>query len=663
MIYPVIYALCGVTLLWQLCSCGISLVLLPFTYLIDILDKKYRIRDDFYIIPYFITSVLGYIWRLQTNRFQNWYIFEQKVRKHGSLPCIIYPRPLKTKGEFEVESYSYKGTYDIVLRLTHILYNEYGIRAGDYIALDCTNKPLFIFLWLSLWNIGAIPAFLNYNQLGKPLVHSIVTSNVKQVLIDPQASQAIKATEEELLKEVPDIQLRYLDEDQLLRLITSTSSPSLRINDDERSHKTLKDFEPALLIFTSGTTGLPKPAIMSWRKSTIGCALFGHVMRIRTDSIILTAMPLYHSTAALLGACAVFSQGGCVAISNKFSASSFWKEAYLTRTTHIQYVGEVCRYLLNSPKSEYENKCRVRVAYGNGLRPGIWMDFKNRFYIDVIGEFYASTEAPFATTSFQRGTFGVGACRNYGALINWILSYQQTLVRMEPDDDSTVYRNRSGFCEVSKVGEPGELMMRIFKPRKPETSFQGYVGNKTATQSKVLRDVFRKGDAWYRSGDLLKADEDGLWYFVDRLGDTFRWKSENVSATEVENQMMRYNKEIFECVVILGIKIPNHEGKAGFAVVQLKNEYLMEDKIHLLNGVLDHLKMNLPKYSLPILVKFVDEIEVSHNHKLAKRKYKEQKLPHGEEGNETIYWLKNYSEYSLLTDEDWSLILSGKSRL
>jgi acyl-CoA synthetase (AMP-forming)/AMP-acid ligase II len=373
------------------------------------------------------------------------------------------------------------------------------------------------------------------------------------------------------------------------------------------------------------------------------------------ESTVFTAMPLFHSTAALLGACAILSHGGCLALSHKFSASTFWKQVYLTGATHIQYVGEVCRYLLHTPISKYEKMHKVKVAYGNGLRPDIWQDFRKRFNIEVIGEFYAATEAPFATTTFQKGDFGIGACRNYGTIIQWFLSFQQTLVRMDPNDDSVIYRNSKGFCEVAPVGEPGEMLMRIFFPKKPETSFQGYLGNAKETKSKVVRDVFRRGDAWYRCGDLLKADEYGLWYFLDRMGDTFRWKSENVSTTEVEDQLTASNKEQYAQVLVVGIKVPKYEGRAGFAVIKLTDNSLdITAKTKLLNDSLS--RLNLPSYAMPLFVKFVDEIKMTDNHKILKKVYREQKLPKGLDGNDTIFWLKNYKRYEVLTAADWEAI-------
>lgn len=652
----------------------IRIILYPFAklgswlcgdYLVK-LDRRHRIREDFYIIPTFFKYVFQYIWAVRIHKFQNWYIFVDQVKNQGDNLAVRYTRALPTKGEFELESYTYKELYNIVLRLSYILINTYDVRPGDHIGIDCTNKPLFIFLWFSLWNIGAVPAFLNYNTMGKPLVHSLKISNIAQVFIDPDASEPINQSEEEIKNALPNLILNYLDEKSLYDIIMNPNSPEFLQDDNIRSPRDLTDFKPSMLIYTSGTTGLPKAAIMSWRKSSVGCKLFGHVLHMNPDSIVFTGMPLFHSTAALLGACAILSQGGCIALASKFSATNFWKQAYLTEATHVQYVGEVCRYLLHTPRSKYESIHRVKVAYGNGLRSDIWQNFRKRFNIEVIGEFYAATEAPFATTSFQRGDFGVGACRNYGTIIQFFLQYQQTLVKVEKNDDSVIYRNEKGFCEVADVNEPGEMLMRIFFPKKPETSFQGYLGNAKETRSKVIRNVFREGDAWYRCGDLLREDKYGLWYFLDRMGDTFRWKSENVSTTEVEDQLAASNEKEIKHVTVVGIKIPNYEGRAGFAVIQLDKDVSSlstEEKTLLLNKSLEYLKHSLPKYALPILVKFVNKIEMTNNHKVIKKIYRDQKLPNGESGNDKLFWLKNYNEYKQLTSEDWNDIQEERVKL
>lgn len=631
------------------------------------LDERHRIREDFYIIPYFLKSVFLYFMSVRRHRFQTWYIFTKQVEDHPDGLSIRYTRPVKgQKGEFELESYTYKQVYEIVLRLSYILRYTYNVGPGDYIAIDCTNKPLFLFLWYSAWNIGAVPAFLNYNSVGEPLVHSLRISNISQVFIDPDAAQPVLDSEEMIKNALPKIKLNYLDEESLLHIINDPASPTFLQTDDERSPEEATDYQPSMLIYTSGTTGLPKSAIMSWRKCAVGTQLFGYVFHMNPDSIVFTAMPLFHSTAALLGVCAVLSQGGCIAIAPKFSATNYWKQAYITEATHVQYVGEICRYLLHTPYSEYEKLHRAKVAFGNGLRPDIWQPFRLRFNIEVIGEFYAATEAPFATTNYQKGTFGIGSCRNYGTVIQWFLSFQQVLVKMDPEDDTKVYRNEKGLCEKPAVNEPGEMMMRIFFPRKPETSFQGYLGNEKETKSKVVRNVFRNGDAWYRCGDLLREDEFGMWYFLDRMGDTFRWKSENVSTTEVEDQLGASDETRITQVLVVGVKVPKYEGRAGFAVIKLneKIEGVSEQqKLELLGKVLESMNKSLPKYALPLFVKFVDEIRMTDNHKILKKVYREQKLPSGEHGDEQLFWLKNYNHYKVLTDEDWADIANQVVKL
>ncbi|CCF57057.1 hypothetical protein KAFR_0C00620 [Kazachstania africana CBS 2517] len=651
----------------------LRIILFPITKLISWscgdffhrLNEKHRISEDLYIIPYFFEAIFSYIWALNRHRFQNWYLFENEVLKNGSNLAIRYVRPIPgSKDNFNLESYTYQEFYDIVLRLSYILYNTYDVNPNDHIAIHCTNKPMFMFIWFALWNIGAIPAFLNYNTKGKPLVHSLEISNIKQVFIDLESSQPVKDTEVEINQTLPDIKLNFFEEQELMNMLLDTESPQFLQTTEERSPADLTDFQPSMLIYTSGTTGLPKSAIMSWRKSSIGCQLFGHVTHMNDKSNVFTAMPLFHSTAALLGACAIISKGGCISIANKFSARNFWKQASLTEATHVEYVGEVCRYLLHSPISEYDSTHNVKVAYGNGLRPDIWQQFRKRFNIEVIGEFYAATEAPFATTTYQRGDFGVGACRSYGTIINWFLALQQTLVKVNPEDDTLIYRNTKGFCEEPAVGEPGELLMRIFFPKKPETSFQGYLGNEKETKSKVIRNVFRKEDAWYRCGDLLKSDEFGQWYFLDRTGDTFRWKSENVSTTEVEDQVISTNESEIMQVSVVGLKLPKYEGRCGYAIIRLKDESMgASEKINLLNNTLIELHKVLPKYALPIFVRFVDEIKMTDNHKVLKKLYRTQKLPAGEDGKDDIYWLRDYKEYRKLTGEDWKGIQEGTYKL
>lgn len=638
----------------------------------QLLDAKYHVKDDLSLIKNVVGKVIPYYYNVSRGRASYWYQFENAAKKYPKNRAVVFPRPkanpppIKNDAEgfpiyddqFSLESYTYEELYAMVLRFSYILKNDYGVTSKDTIGVDCMNKPLFVIIWLALWNIGALPAFLNYNTKDKPLVHCLKIAGVSQVFIDPDCAQPISDTEAKINKELPHVRLRYINEPELLNVLLDSRNPQYRAPDSTRRPEDVPS-SCCALIYTSGTTGLPKSAIMSWRKAFMAGAFFGTIMKLGHKSNVMTAMPLYHSTAAMLGVCPTLLAGGTVSICQKFSASTFWTQAKLVKATHIQYVGEVCRYLLNAKDHPDMKKHEVQIAYGNGLRRDIWREFKSRFHISGVGEFYASTESPIATTNIQFGDYGVGACRKYGKLITSILGISQALVKMDPEDENEIWRDpESGFCVKVDNDQPGELLMKILNANNVEQSFQGYYGNKSATNEKIVRDVFKKGDAWFRSGDLLKLDEDGLLYFVDRLGDTFRWKSENVSATEVENEVMG-SKAIKQSVVV-GVRVPNHEGRAGFAVIDPLDG--LSDR-EVLDKVYAHCNSTLPKYAIPQFIKIgANSIQASHNHKVPKNQFKNQKLPKGEEGKDLIYWL-NKDHYEELTEEAWAQVMSGASKL
>lgn len=637
-----------------------------------LLEAKYHVKEDLMLIQKVVRAAVPYLYNLHRGRASFWYIFEKAALKHPNNIAVSFPRPRKdappiTKDaqgfpiyddQFLLEEYTYEELYGMILRLSYIFKNDYGITSAHTIGVDCMNKPLFILIWFALWNIGAVPAFLNYNTKDKPLVHCLKIAGVSQVFIDPDCAEPIKETEARIRDELPSVKLHYIDEPELLRILSDKNRPTFRAPDETRRPEDT-DSSCCALIYTSGTTGLPKSAIMSWRKAFMASAFFGNIMKINKKATVMTAMPLYHSTAAMLGVCPTLATGASVSICQKFSASTFWTQAKLCKATHVQYVGEVCRYLLNAKPHPDQQAHQVQIAYGNGLRRDIWKEFKQRFHIQGVGEFYASTESPIATTNIQYGDFGMGACRKYGTLINSVLGLSQRLVKMDPDDENELWRDpKSGFCVQTDPNTPGELLMKIMNADNVEGSFQGYYGNKGATNSKIIRDVFKKGDAWFRSGDLLKMDEDGLLYFVDRLGDTFRWKSENVSATEVENELMSSNA--IKQSVVVGVRVPQHEGRAGFAVVDPKDGL---SHTEVLDKMIKAVENSLPKYAIPQFIKIVaNGIEASHNHKVPKNQFKNQKLPKGESGDELIYWL-NKNKYEELTEDAWASIMSGASKL
>ncbi|ANB15115.1 long-chain fatty acid transporter FAT1 [Sugiyamaella lignohabitans] len=583
-----------------------------------------------------------------------YHVFERTVKRKPDGIALVYPRPIPGKtskdgdAAFALETYTYRQLHNIILKYAHLLHFEYNIGQGDSVAFDCVNKSEYVFVWMALWSIGAKPAFINYNLKDHSLVHCIKAANAKIVIVDDEVADNVRPIEDKL----DGVPVVYMDKYFYQQVQNSPpyDAPASERNPDD------KLFGTAMLIYTSGTTGLPKAAIMSWHKATLGAGTYAYANRIRSTDIIYSAMPLYHSTASILGFLNAMYMGAGYAIGHKFSTSTFWTQVKLTKATGIQYVGETCRYLYNAPPHKDERNHNLRFAIGNGLRPDVWAKFKERFNIRDIGEFYGATEFPTAVTNFQTGEFGIGSVSNYGKLINGVLSKTRyRILRVDPDDPNEIWRDpKTGFGREVDVGEPGEFVFRVKADRVHE-NFQGYTNDKEATKKKILYDVLSKGDAFIRSGDLLKRDSDGLIYFVDRMGDTFRWKSENVSTNEIEESMTGVPG--ISQVIVVGVKVPNHEGRAGFAVIQPNSLSDLPD----LDQLAKHLIAKLPRYAVPIFLKFVPEIETTGNNKVQKSRYRNQKIPSDSE-KEVIYWLKN-DTYVPLTHDDWSLVTSGSSRL
>ncbi|QPG74683.1 hypothetical protein FOA43_002016 [Brettanomyces nanus] len=639
-------------------------------------NYRYRVTNDLQLVIPMGLQALRHVYQtLISHRFNQFYDIEKTClsSKYGNKIALNYiqlkqGKKYQVDGDdaFRIDRYTYHQMYDIVLRLSFILKNEYGVKKGDTVTIYFMNKPLFIFIWLALWNLGAIPAFLNYNLKHNPLVHSVKLVNSACLLVDSNdCEEQFMETRDEILAAIPDLKIFYLNDQVLVPKLEDNSSPKYREQDSVRDSG-VKAHHPALLVYTSGTTGMPKSAVNSWRKLFFAAYLFTVPMQITEKCNIFTAMPLYHGTASILGVVPAFESRGTLSLGHKFSVSSYWAQVRLTHSNTIQYVGEVCRYLVDAPKSEDERRWygKVDLAYGNGLRMDIWTKLKKRFGIKAVGEFYASSESPFATTCREVNGNGVGAIRNNGYLADRFLTKAMyTLVRMQKDDDNMIYRNAQGLCEEPAANEKGEMITKILNPRRIETTFPGYVNNNEATYSKVIRNVFHKGDAWVRSDDLMKRDEIGNVYFVDRLGDTYRWKSENVSTTEVENEILALD-DIEYCVVV-GCKVKDHEGRCGYIVLQTKrdNQETEEEKKELLDKLADRVFQHLPHFARPCFVRF-DQIEMTSSHKISKKRFRNPVLPAGPNGNQEIYYLDTKGkQYKPLNAELFEQIIKQEIRI
>lgn len=637
-------------------------------------NDKYRIAEDLYLVPLLSDFFQHYIIQCRiTKRFSMWYEFEKNSFNSPNSIALKYPRQIKDFKQFgddafNVESLTYNELYEFSLKLSHILKYQYNVNKGDVVTLYFMNKPLFIIMWLALWNLGATPAFLNYNLTSDPLIHCIKVVNSKILFVDDECLPNFNKTKDPIKAELPHLEIIEINEMNTMDLLKSNDSPIFRESDKIRDSRS-NFYDPAVLVYTSGTTGLPKSAVNSWRKLFMAAHLFPHAMHFDRFTNIYTAMPLYHGTASILGVVPALMKGATISIGHKFSLSSYWTQVKLCDCNTIQYVGEVCRYLVDSNELVNEKECygKIKLAYGNGLRPDIWMKLKQRFGIPAIGEFYSSSEAPFATTCYEDNGIGIGALRNNGYLADKFLSLQYQLVKMDPDDETSIYRNpKTGLCEVPGVNEKGEMLMRILNPKNVKATFPGYINDDNATYSKIIKDVFRKGDAWVRSDDLMRKDEMGCIHFVDRMGDTYRWKSENVSTTEVENQLLSYIPELKNCVVV-GARVENHEGRAGYALVQTVNnnkELEDDEKIQkILAKIATVSYTHLPHFARPVFVNF-ENIQLTENHKISKKVFRDPVLPAGKKGTLRVYYLDgNSKSYKPLDNRIYEQIRLGNIRL
>jgi fatty-acyl-CoA synthase len=330
---------------------------------------------------------------------------------------------------------------------------------------------------------------------------------------------------------------------------------------------------------------------------------FAGVMNTRASDRMYDCLPLYHTAGGLLATGALLVDGGSVVIRDKFSAREFWDDVVRWDCTCFQYIGELCRYLLNAPPSPQERAHRLRLACGNGLRPDVWAQFKERFRIPQIIEFYAATEGNVSLFNFDGKEGAVGR------LPWWMAArFPTKIVRFDRERQQPV-RDERGFCIECEVDEPGEVVGKIIKDAsKPGQRFEGYA-DATETDRKILHDVFEKGDAWFRTGDLMRKDKDGYFYFVDRIGDTFRWKGENVSTTEVEETIGRFPGIL--TANVYGVAVPGRDGRAGMAAI------VAEDNLNL-TALRDYLARQLPEYARPVFLRLRQENDVTTTFKQKK---------------------------------------------
>jgi fatty-acyl-CoA synthase len=463
-----------------------------------------------------------------------------------------------------------------------------GLHKGDAVALVMEGRADYIAIWLGLSRIGVVTALINHNLAGAALTHCIRVAAPRVILCGTRFTAACM----EVPPALDDVRLIVHDAAFVAQLDAQSARP-LDLPLTERP--TLEDH--ALYIYTSGTTGLPKAAIVSHRRILSWALWFQGLIDVTPQDRMYNCLPLYHSVGGVVAVWATLLGGGSVLLRERFSASAFWPDIVKFECTLFQYIGELCRYLAHAAPSAEEGRHRLRMAVGNGLRPDVWPIFQQRFGIPRILEFYAATESNFSLYNVEGEPGAIGR-------IPAFLRARQSvrLVKFDEEAEAPI-RGPDGFCIACAPDEAGEAIARI------ADDFEGYL-DRAASEKKILRDVFEPGDAWMRSGDLMRKDARGFFYFVDRVGDSFRWKGENVSTAEVAEAIASYPG--VRDVSVYGVEIPGRDGRAGMAAI-------VPDAGFDLAGLYAHLAARLPSYARPVFVRIAPALEVTETFKHRKR--------------------------------------------
>uniref|UniRef100_A0A8C7ZAN1 long-chain-fatty-acid--CoA ligase n=1 Tax=Oryzias sinensis TaxID=183150 RepID=A0A8C7ZAN1_9TELE len=568
-------------------------------------------------------------------------LFARTAKLHPNKPALIY----ETTGEV----WSFRELQERCHAVAHWALAQ-GWAEGDIVALLMESRPLVVALWLGLATVGVEAAFINHNLRRDPLLHCISTSRARAIVFGAEMTEALSEVSGSLqLCTAFFISGEEKQAQKLCRLKAQNLDARLdQLPRHRPVYKLKKEFNDRLFyIYTSGTTGMPKAAIVVHSRYFRIAAFGFHAFGLQHNDIVYNFLPLYHSAGTIMGVGQCLLFGLTVVIRRKFSASRFWDDCVKYNCTVIQYIGEICRYLLAQPVSCSETRHRVRLAVGNGLRASVWEKFVQRFKIKRVGEFYGATECNCSLINIDGK---VGACGFSSRILPTF--YPVRLVRVQEDQKELV-RDSQGLCIPCLPGEPGMLVGRI-NPSDPLRRFDGYC-DPAATNQKIAYNVFEKGDAVYVSGDVLVMDEYGYMYFKDRSGDTFRWRGENVSTTEVEGVLSGLLGHTD--VAVYGVSVPGVEGSAGMAALAHTGGQMD------LDAFLSAVRQALPSYARPVFLRLMPSVDTTGTFKIQKMRLQKE----GYKPNTTsdrIYFLNSRAEsYELVTEELCKAIDEGKVSL
>ena len=523
-------------------------------------------------------------------------VFADRAARYGDRTFIRF-------GERKI---SYREANETANRYAAVL-AERGVRRGDVVGIMLRNSPDAVLTMLATVKCGAVAGMINHHQRGEVLAHSIGLLNAAVLVAEADLIEPITSSGAQLA----DLDLMSVEDFTTAAVGKPTANPA---SADEVQAK-----DPAFYIFTSGTTGHPKASVMTHLRWLRALVAFGGLgLRLRGNDTLYCPLPIYHNNALTVALSSVIDAGATLALGTTFSASRFWDEVRQMDATAFVYIGEVCRYLLNQPAKDTDRAHKIRVIIGNGLRPEIWEEFTGRFGIGRVAEFYGASEG-------NTGFINVFNIAGSTGLNPMPLAY----VEYDPETSEPV-RGTDGRVRRVQPGKPGLLLSPVnrFAP------FDGYT-DKAASEKKLVRNAFKDGDVWFNTGDLMSPQGMGHAAFADRLGDTFRWKGENVATTEVEGALVA-DRAIEECTVF-GVEVPDTGGRAGMAAIKIRDGARFDA-----HGLAETLYSTLPVYAVPLFIRIVESLETTTTFKSRKVELRAQ--GYGAEVSDPLYVLNGRTE-------------------
>lgn len=540
-----------------------------------------------------VVSIVKALWLKNNSKKSLGLLLEKNALKFRKRNALLFEDKVWTHDQLNKHANQYANYFkqlDIVQQEVVVVYIE--------------NRPELLFIVAGLSKIGAVASLVNPNLREEALAHSIKLDKNRYIIVGEELfGHAEKVIEEHNLGHM---QLLWSEDEGSIvcpkgpiNLKEEIKYQSM-VNPDTTRNVECKD--RFANIFTSGTTGMPKAAVQTHRRFMQLYYWFGKVnLDLSRSEVLYVPIPFYHSNALMVAWSSVMASGASIVMRRKFSTSDFWEDIRRYGATSFIYIGEICRYLYNQPPSPLDREHRIEKILGNGLRPEIWMNFKERFGIKKVLEFYGSADGNIAFTNTL----------NFNGTIGWTPA-RYAVIKYDIENETPFFDEKGFFIHVNK-GETGLLISHINR----STPLSGYV-HEHENHKKIFRDVFKNGDAWFNSGDLVRNLGYGHLAFVDRIGDTFRYKGENVSTTEVEKIVNAYSGVIISAVY--GVEIPNVEGKVGMLAFQTENQWDAKDLVDFQN----YLEQKLPSYAIPVFVRFCKEFEITATQKIKKGNLKSQ---------------------------------------